>query len=107
MSNGDLNPCLEFIQKRLQEPTSVTNDGSHTSSKEDNNNNITGNNQGTEKQFTSFTHTPISLKCSCSDVSIVIYPTKNWGLDSYSAIYEASIGLTKESLSWYVQEICS
>eukprot|EP00795_Rhopilema_esculentum_P015180 gene15180-6376_t len=102
LNNGDLNPCLEFIQKRLQEPTSVTNGGNHTSSKEDSNNNNTGNSQGTEKQFTSFMHTPISLKCRYSDVSIVIYPTKNWGLDSYSAIYEASIGLTKESLGCFV-----
>lgn len=79
MKNGNLNSCLEFIQNVLQSSKTI---------------------HSKEKSFSDFVKTPISVKCKYGVISIDIYPTKNWIKNGYHVIYEASTGLTPESLIW-------
>ena len=53
-----------------------------------------------DHEIIEFSETPISLRCKIDSIDVVFYPTKNWMVDGYQAIYEASTGLTKESLGW-------
>ena len=55
---------------------------------------------GNDHEIIEFSETPISLGCKIDSIYVVFYPTKNWMVDGYQAIYEASTGLTKESLGW-------
>ena len=76
MKSGNLSNCLEFIQKTLE------------------------SSENTKSKFVDFTMTPISLKCKYGKINVEISPTKNWIESGYDVIYEASTGLTKDSLKW-------
>ena len=81
MKTGDMSNCLEFIRKTLESSENIEN--------------------RTEKNsFVDFIITPISLKCNHDGIAIEIFPTKNWLASGYHVIYEASVGLTKDSLKW-------
>ena len=82
MKNGNFNSCLEFLQKVLESAENIQiKDSKNT--------------------FIDFVITPISLKCLYENTNVEMFPTKNWTENGYRVLYEASIGLTKESLKWY------
>ena len=81
MINGTFNTSLQFIHDTLESSEYVEN-------------------ENVKNTFIDFVTSPISLKCKYKDISVEIFPTKNWTATGYRALYEASIGLTKDSLTW-------
>ena len=82
MKNGDMSHCLEFIRETLESPENIEN-------------------KSKKNAIVDFIMTPISLKCKHDGIDVEIFPTKNWLASGYYVIYEASVGLTMDSLKWY------